>query len=33
MMALDAQVQRSESGMGKFTYERWLGSLGLVFRW
>jgi hypothetical protein len=33
MMALDAQVQRSQSGMGKFTYERWLGSLGLVFRW
>jgi hypothetical protein len=33
MMALDAQLQRSESGMGKFTYERWLASVGLLLRW
>lgn len=33
MMALDAQLQRSQSGMGKFTYERWLPSVGLLLRW
>lgn len=32
-MSLDAQLQRSESGMGKFTYERWIGSVGLLLRW
>ena len=32
-IALDMQVLRSESGMGEFTYERWLASVGLLIRW
>jgi hypothetical protein len=32
-MSLDAQVLRGEARMNRFTYERWVGSVGLLFRW
>jgi opacity protein-like surface antigen len=32
-MSLDVQVLRGEANMNRFTYERWVGSVGLVFRW
>jgi hypothetical protein len=32
-LALDLQVQRGESQMGQFSYERWLGSVSLLARW
>ncbi len=32
-MGLDAQVLRGEAQMSRFTYERWIGSVGLLYRW
>jgi hypothetical protein len=32
-LSLDAQVLRGEARMNRFTYERWVGSVGLLLRW
>lgn len=32
-LSLDGQVRRGEARMGRFTYERWVGSVGVLFRW
>lgn len=32
-LSLDAQVRRGEAQMDRFTYERWVGSVGVLFRW
>ncbi|MGQ0585595.1 MAG: hypothetical protein ACT4PK_00095 [Gammaproteobacteria bacterium] len=32
-LSLDAQVLRAEARMDAFTYERWVGSAGLLYRW
>ena len=32
-LSLDLQALRAVTSVGKFSYERWIGSLGLLYRW
>jgi len=32
-LSLDAQVRHAEAQLNRFTYERWIGSVGVLFRW